>query len=67
MCGKLEYKMAAPTNKMLPTWLQDLPKGPPGANVVMTDFVEHNSWEVPRAVINKNMDIVDLPLSPLEA
>lgn len=67
MCGTLESSMAAPTNEMLPSWLEELPSGSPGGNVIMTDFVDHNSWEVPRAVIDKNMDTIAPPAGPLEA
>ncbi|KAK8402590.1 hypothetical protein O3P69_000759 [Scylla paramamosain] len=56
LCGNLEANLAIPTNQVLPDWVKGLPSGTPGANIVMVDFVEHNSWEVPRAVINKNME-----------
>ncbi|XP_071545689.1 uncharacterized protein [Panulirus ornatus] len=54
LCGKLERSLAAPTNRVLPGWVEGLPAGPPGANVIMTDFVDHEDWAVPRAVVTKN-------------
>lgn len=46
--------MAAPCNRALPEWLAQLPIGARGPNIVMTDFVEHDEWAVPRAVVRRN-------------
>lgn len=62
--GQLE-SMAAPCNKALPDWLAQLPVGVRGPNIVMTDFVEHDEWAVPRAVVRRNAFNDLLPSRPV--
>nr|XP_045605654.1 uncharacterized protein LOC123762920 [Procambarus clarkii]XP_045605655.1 uncharacterized protein LOC123762920 [Procambarus clarkii]XP_045605656.1 uncharacterized protein LOC123762920 [Procambarus clarkii]XP_045605658.1 uncharacterized protein LOC123762920 [Procambarus clarkii] len=52
--ARLERAMVAPTNRVIPDWLEKLSNEPPGANIIMADFVEHDNWAVPRAIVRKN-------------
>ncbi|XP_069947616.1 PI-PLC X domain-containing protein 2-like, partial [Cherax quadricarinatus] len=54
MFGRLERAMVIPTNKVLPSWLDSLSKESPGANIIMTDFVEYDDWVIPRAIVGMN-------------
>lgn len=46
--------MATRTNRSLPEWVEGLEDGPPGANIIMADFVEQNDWILPSTIVAKN-------------
>jgi hypothetical protein len=55
--SSLRKSLAEPCNKFLLDWIKNKEPGATGPNIVMSDFVDWNDYELPRQIIMKNFNV----------
>lgn len=55
----LKKQLSMPCNRVMSGWIKQQKGSFPGPNIIMTDFVEYNHYEIPRLVVSLNYP--DLP------
>lgn len=59
LLSSLQKRLVQPCNQTLCEWLKDQRAGPKGPNIVMTDFVEWNNFQIPKCVIQMNYTLLN--------
>ena len=54
LLSSLYRRLVSACNTTMVAWLDNYEAGPRGPNIVMTDFIEWNNFEIPRKVIEMN-------------
>lgn len=52
--SSLYRRLVTPCNDTIAQWLNNREAGPRGPNIVMTDFIQWNDFEIPRKVVSLN-------------
>lgn len=56
--SSLRKSLAEPCNLFISSWISGLMAGADGPNIMMTDYVDWNDYEIPRKIVLKNFDVM---------